>query len=74
VAAGVVTGLQVDTGAVAGQGAQDLGLEALALEVAQPGDDGQARVQVEGEAVVSGFDDDPLVPHSPEDRQHHRTA
>ena len=50
-AAGVLDGLEVDAGAGAGQGAEQLADQGVALDAADAGDDGQARVEVQGEGV-----------------------
>ena len=63
-AAGVLDGLDVDAGPGAGEGAEQLADQGVALELTDAGDHRQARVQVEGERVATCFDDQPLEPHA----------
>lgn len=62
---GAVVGLQleVDPLSAAGERADQLVDQALAFEAPHATDDGQARVQVEGEGVLVCFDDESLKSH-----------
>ena len=55
---------EVNAGPAGAQGADQLRDQALALEFTGPTDDGQAGVEVEGEGVVSGLDDQAFEVHA----------
>ena len=63
VTAAALLELEVQAGAAAAQGADQLTDQALPLDSAHPGHDGESWVQIEGEGVLAGLDHQTFYAH-----------